>query len=423
MALAWAIGALRADGIEVTNIGAWLAQHPATWEVELVSPSAWSCAHGVERWRSDCGCTTGGEADWNQAWRAPLRAALDAMRTTLVDAASTAVRRYGLDPHQLRVDYGRVLSGRETTSAFVAQRLGRVGTHDEVVELLELLELQRLVLDAFTSCAWFFSDLAGLEPVLALRSADAAMTIAERRLGIDARPAFVAELAHARPNRADVADGGVLWSRLVEPRRIDEHDVARAYGFDVAAGAPHGVVPAAAANRGQWLIVPTESTVVDGHVRARVVVEHRRTTRRVEVDVEVDPLGPIDLMGRVRIADGPWREATLAAADSDVVARVAVARLAGALDAEPAVALRELALSLRTRAAEPIDVAAVRAVAPTLGGGDAADSTVLPAVLVALRDSTPAARASMLTPLAPLAAAVGLAWPAPSTHGRTPDDL
>ncbi len=87
MALASAVRALRAGGTDVVNLGTWLRSHPATWEVELVTPSAWSCAHGVDRWRADCGCTTAGEPGWNQAWRAPLRDALDWLRDTFAGRA------------------------------------------------------------------------------------------------------------------------------------------------------------------------------------------------------------------------------------------------------------------------------------------------------------------------------------------------
>ena len=72
-------------GIEVTNLGAYLARHPPTWEVQLAEGpdgegTAWSCGHGLGRWQRDCGCNMGGRQGGNQAWRGPLRAALDIIR-------------------------------------------------------------------------------------------------------------------------------------------------------------------------------------------------------------------------------------------------------------------------------------------------------------------------------------------------------
>lgn len=74
-----------AHGFAVTNYGSFLERHPPTMEVEVQAGpngegTAWSCSHGLGRWSRDCGCQTGGQPGWNQAWRAPLRAALDYVR-------------------------------------------------------------------------------------------------------------------------------------------------------------------------------------------------------------------------------------------------------------------------------------------------------------------------------------------------------
>src|SRR5262249_42496228 len=57
MALAAAIEALAADRqVQLTNYAAYLDRVPPRDEVEIRDHTSWSCTHGVERWRSDCGC-------------------------------------------------------------------------------------------------------------------------------------------------------------------------------------------------------------------------------------------------------------------------------------------------------------------------------------------------------------------------------
>ncbi len=83
MALSYALRFIEDKKLaRLINYGQFLAQFPPEWEAEIVEDTSWSCAHGIERWRSDCGCN-GGRQGWNQRWRAPLRAALDWLRDTV----------------------------------------------------------------------------------------------------------------------------------------------------------------------------------------------------------------------------------------------------------------------------------------------------------------------------------------------------
>ncbi|MGE5082529.1 MAG: DUF3536 domain-containing protein, partial [Acidobacteriota bacterium] len=83
MALTYALEEIQNnDAAQLTNYGEYLEKYPNEDLVEIVENSSWSCVHGVERWRSDCGCNSGGHP-WNQQWRGPLRAALDWLRDRL----------------------------------------------------------------------------------------------------------------------------------------------------------------------------------------------------------------------------------------------------------------------------------------------------------------------------------------------------
>ena len=111
-------------GVALPRLADWLAEHPPTHEAR-VRVSAWSCVHGVGRWMEDCGCHTGGEPGWNQAWRSPLRAAFDRMR----DAAVEVFERRGPvvlhDPWAARDAYVEVLLGVTSIERFAGRARAR----------------------------------------------------------------------------------------------------------------------------------------------------------------------------------------------------------------------------------------------------------------------------------------------------------
>jgi alpha-amylase/alpha-mannosidase (GH57 family) len=229
MALADALNRLaRRDDVQVTNYAQYLALHPPTHEAQVVPNSSWSCAHGVERWRSDCGCTTGTPGR-HQRWRAPLRAALDLLRDELAVRFEEAARLLVHDPWAARDDYIDVVLDRdpERLDAFLAAHARRPLDTEEQRRVIQLLEVQRHTLLMYTSCGWFFEELSRPEPLQVLRYAARAIQLARHILGpagmlvrggIDLETVFLDELAKAESNDPRYGDGRGIYSQRVVPR-------------------------------------------------------------------------------------------------------------------------------------------------------------------------------------------------------------
>src|SRR3954453_9913062 len=101
MALAYVLNRLEQDpAVRLTNYGEFLELHPPEWEVEIHENTSWSCAHGIERWRSDCGCNM--RSDWQQQWRGPLRQALNLLKGKLDELLRARGPAYFPDPSKAR---------------------------------------------------------------------------------------------------------------------------------------------------------------------------------------------------------------------------------------------------------------------------------------------------------------------------------
>jgi alpha-amylase/alpha-mannosidase (GH57 family) len=223
MALSFALDEIERQKIaQLTNYGEFLEQHPPKHFVEIVENSSWSCVHGVERWRNDCGCNSGGHP-WSQQWRAPLRAALDWLRDKLAPIFESRLKEYVRDPWAARDDYIRVILNRseETRKAFFADHAIRPLEFHEQVIVLKLLEMQRHALLMYTSCGWFFDELSGIETVQVIHYAGRALQLAEQVSGEKLESEFLKHLALTKSNLPENGDGAKIYEKWVKPAVVD----------------------------------------------------------------------------------------------------------------------------------------------------------------------------------------------------------
>ena len=235
MALAYALQLIEEGDTKLTNFAQFLSNFPPTEEAEIVENSSWSCFHGVERWRSDCGCN-GGKAGWNQKWRAPLREALDWLRDTLAPLVRTTCSALLTDADAARNDYISVILDRSHASvdAFFARHSIRTLTAEERVCALDLMELERNAMLMYTSCGWFFDDISGIETVQIITYAArvlelAAMLFPETRGVLE--KSFTDRLAEAKSNDPQWRDGRYIYDESIRPTVVDLEQVAAHYAI------------------------------------------------------------------------------------------------------------------------------------------------------------------------------------------------
>jgi alpha-amylase/alpha-mannosidase (GH57 family) len=232
MALAAAVRQLETeDDVTLTNHGAFLAGHPPTHEVEIREATSWSCVHGVERWRGDCGCRI--RADWHQRWRAPLRQSLDWLREEVDAFYESRAAGWLKDPWAARDEYIEVVLDRSAgrLDAFLARHQRRALDAAARLEVRRLLEMQRHRQLMYTSCGWFFDELSALEPVQILRYAAMAVQYLADVGGPRLEEPLVRRLVAAPTNVSAFRDGSAVWSRLIRPATVDLRRVVAHYAI------------------------------------------------------------------------------------------------------------------------------------------------------------------------------------------------
>lgn len=234
MALAYAMNYIETHSkARLTNYAQYLDLVEVDHEVEIVENSSWSCVHGVERWRSNCGCNTGGQPGWTQAWRKPLREALDWLRDQFAAIYEVEMANYHPDCWALRNAYVKVPLKRSVQRAEAFLRAHVPGDHDAMAKtrILGLLEMQRQSLYMFTSCGWFFDEISGIEPVQVLQYANRGIQVAEFYFGVNLEEEFLRRLEAAPSNMPQFTNAGQVYAQYVSPARLNLTQVGMHYAL------------------------------------------------------------------------------------------------------------------------------------------------------------------------------------------------
>jgi alpha-amylase/alpha-mannosidase (GH57 family) len=236
MALAYALRLLEQDKtVELTNYGSFLERFPPEFECEIANNTSWSCVHGIERWRSNCGCN-GGKPGWNQEWRAPLRQGLDELRDALIPLTEAEGRELFNDVWAARDAYIQVVLDRSTESLdrFFAEHQAHTLSEPERIRARTLMEMQRDALLMYTSCGWFFDDIGGIETVQVIVYAARVLQLAARLFGERAaalESAFAKHLEQAKSNVPTTGDGARIYREIVNTKKLRLEHVAAHYAI------------------------------------------------------------------------------------------------------------------------------------------------------------------------------------------------
>ncbi len=233
MALTYALRHIESNQLaKLTNYAEFLGQHPPAQEVQIFENSSWSCVHGIERWRSNCGCNSGREG-WNQEWRGALRAALDWLRDALIPLYEGKAGALLKDPWAARNDYIDVVLDRssENIDRFLSKHATRSLNQQEQVTALKLLEMQRHAMLMYTSCGWFFDEISGIETVQVIAYAARAIHLVQDIFADHLESGFLERLAQAKSNLPEHGDGAQIYRKWIKPAVISLQTVGAHYAI------------------------------------------------------------------------------------------------------------------------------------------------------------------------------------------------
>ncbi|MBI4667404.1 MAG: DUF3536 domain-containing protein [Nitrospinae bacterium] len=220
MALTYALNKFKeSEDVILTNYGQFLSIHPPTLLVDIHDNSSWSCAHGVERWRSDCGCKIGSGPGWNQKWRGPLRRSLEILKVELDSVFENEGEKVFKDPWEARNAYIEVILDRTRLAPFLEEHARRPLQGEDRIKAAKLMEFQRNAMLMFTSCGWFFDDVSGIETQQILKYAARAIQLCEDVSTARPEKEFLKALKEAKSNIPQNGDAEKIYCKHALPEK------------------------------------------------------------------------------------------------------------------------------------------------------------------------------------------------------------
>lgn len=234
MALAYCLQHIESNNLaQITVYGEYLEKYPPDHEVEIIENSSWSCSHGVERWKANCGCVIGTDPSWSQEWRCFLREAMDWLRDQLASVYEKEMSHYVKDPWTVRDFYIELILDRSVANVekFFSSHFDKKISGEVKIKVLKLLEMQRHAMLMFTSCGWFFDELSRIETQQIMQYAARAIQLAEEVGGTNFEPQYVKRLSLAKSNLQEYTHGGRIYRECIKPAVVDFLSIGAHYAI------------------------------------------------------------------------------------------------------------------------------------------------------------------------------------------------
>jgi alpha-amylase/alpha-mannosidase (GH57 family) len=221
MALSFCLDYIEKDGrTKLTNYGQFLELYPPKDEVQIIENSSWSCVHGVERWRENCGCNSG-KPGWHQLWRKPLRDALDWLRENAEVVFEQEASKVVKDPWQARNEYINIVLKRSDDNIRRFLKVHALNEASSSNRIMRIMEMQRHAMLMYTSCGWFFDEISGIETKQVMQYACRVIQLANQIGEVDLETEFIRRLEEAPSNVAAYENGAAVYNKEVVPARTN----------------------------------------------------------------------------------------------------------------------------------------------------------------------------------------------------------